>query len=152
MSDVAAHSGPWYRHFWPWFIAILLGTTVVAGLVTVAIAVRGADALVVEMNTNGGVGAWTEIARHDNNQGLSWTEHFISATDLANLGLTPTVTTRLRFTANDGEPQSIVEAGIDGLEIVAVNCDDGGSEEVATRLIRILNRAGPRSPSAPSSR
>jgi len=42
------HGGPWYRHPWPWFIVGLLGSTVVAGLTTVWIAVQGADALVVD--------------------------------------------------------------------------------------------------------
>ena len=42
------HGGPWYHHFWPWFIVVLLGTTVVAGISTVVIAVRGADSLVAD--------------------------------------------------------------------------------------------------------
>jgi hypothetical protein len=29
---------PWYRNFWPWFIVVLLGVSVVGSLVTVAIA------------------------------------------------------------------------------------------------------------------
>jgi hypothetical protein len=42
-----AESGsPWYRHFWPWFIVLLLGTTVVAGIVTVFIAFANQDSLV----------------------------------------------------------------------------------------------------------
>ncbi len=48
MSEDNPYGGPWYVHFWPWFIVILLGTTVVAGLTTVYIAVSGADALVVD--------------------------------------------------------------------------------------------------------
>jgi hypothetical protein len=48
MSVDASHSGPWYRHFWPWFIVVLLGTTVVAGISTVVIAFRGADSLVTD--------------------------------------------------------------------------------------------------------
>lgn len=34
---------PWYRHGWPWFIAALLGVSVVASLATVGIAYRYAD-------------------------------------------------------------------------------------------------------------
>jgi hypothetical protein len=41
-------SGPWYHYFWPWFIVVLLGSTVVAGISTVFIAVRGADPLVAD--------------------------------------------------------------------------------------------------------
>jgi len=47
MTD-ASQAGPWYRHSWPWFIVILLSTTVVSGIATVVIAVRGADPLVTE--------------------------------------------------------------------------------------------------------
>lgn len=41
-------SGPWYHYFWPWFIVVLLGSTVVAGIATAIIAIRGADPLVVD--------------------------------------------------------------------------------------------------------
>ena len=46
MNPETLESGPWYHHFWPWFIVVLLGSTVVAGISTVFIAVRGADPLV----------------------------------------------------------------------------------------------------------
>jgi hypothetical protein len=39
---------PWYKEFWPWFIITLLGTVVTASLITVAIAFRHADDLVVD--------------------------------------------------------------------------------------------------------
>jgi hypothetical protein len=45
-ETTADYSGPWYRHSWPWFIVVLLGSTVVAGISTVFIAVNGADSLV----------------------------------------------------------------------------------------------------------
>jgi hypothetical protein len=48
MNSEARHAGPWYQHFWPWFIVLLLGSTVVAGISTVFIAVRGADSLVAD--------------------------------------------------------------------------------------------------------
>jgi len=48
MTTNVDQSGPWYHYFWPWFIVVLLGTTVLAGIVTVIIAVRGADSLVVD--------------------------------------------------------------------------------------------------------
>ena len=48
MSEPNPYGGPWYVHFWPWFIVALLGTTVVAGLTTVYIAASGADSLVVD--------------------------------------------------------------------------------------------------------
>lgn len=39
---------PWYRQFWPWFLIALPATSVIAGLVTVYIASRGADDLVAD--------------------------------------------------------------------------------------------------------
>ena len=39
---------PWYRQFWPWFIFGLPFTVVIAGLVTVWIAVNNADSVVVD--------------------------------------------------------------------------------------------------------
>lgn len=39
---------PWYRQFWPWFLILLPASVVVAGLVTVFIASKGADDLVVD--------------------------------------------------------------------------------------------------------
>lgn len=41
-------STPWYKEFWPWFIIALLGTVVTASLITVSIAFRHADDLVVD--------------------------------------------------------------------------------------------------------
>jgi len=34
---------PWYHHFWPWFIVILLGVSVIASLYTVSLAYRLGD-------------------------------------------------------------------------------------------------------------
>ncbi len=48
MTEDPRYGGPWYRHPWPWFIVGMLGSTVVAGIATVVIAVRGADSLVVD--------------------------------------------------------------------------------------------------------
>ena len=33
-----AGTGPWYRHFWPWFLVGLLGISVAASLWTVTVA------------------------------------------------------------------------------------------------------------------
>lgn len=38
----------WYQQFWPWFIIALIGSVVVASLITLVIAVRHSDDLVVD--------------------------------------------------------------------------------------------------------
>lgn len=39
---------PWYKQFWPWFIISLPAAAVIAGLITVYIAFKNADSLVVD--------------------------------------------------------------------------------------------------------
>jgi hypothetical protein len=36
-------SAPWYRYFWPWFIIVLLGSSVCTSLYTVYLAVSTAE-------------------------------------------------------------------------------------------------------------
>ena len=83
----------------------------------------GTDRLLVEVNANGGVGAWTEIARHDTNGGLEWRSYEIDRAEIVAAGVTPTATTHIRYTANDGDAQSIVEAGLDAFKVFSVECD-----------------------------
>jgi choice-of-anchor B domain-containing protein len=84
------------------------------------------DVLRVEINSDGGNGAWIQIARHNQNQGRNWTEHVITQGELSDLGVTMTDRMRLRFTANDADQQSIVEAGVDGFRVSALVCEVGG--------------------------
>jgi hypothetical protein len=78
------------------------------------------DRLVVQIN-NGGV-TWTEIARHTTNGGLNWRYYVIDQAALDAAGVTLTATMRLRFTANDADPQSIVEAGLDAFRVDSFQC------------------------------
>lgn len=80
------------------------------------------DLLLVEANNADGVGPWTEVARHETDGGLSWRHHAISQADLDNAGVTLTNEMRFRFSANDADPQSIVEAGLDGFAVVTLDC------------------------------
>jgi hypothetical protein len=84
----------------------------------------GTDRLLVEINNSDGEGEWIEIARHDTSGGLDWRHHDITQADLDAAGVVLTPTMRVRFTANDGDPQSIVEAAIDAFQIVAFACGD----------------------------
>ncbi|MCH7871531.1 MAG: hypothetical protein IID33_07505 [Planctomycetes bacterium] len=81
------------------------------------------DHLLVEINSDGG--AWTQIARHTSDGGLSWRNHTISTADLHAAGVTPTANMRMRFTALDANAQSIVEAGLDAFKIFNVSCQSG---------------------------
>lgn len=83
----------------------------------------GTDRLLVEASSNGTSGPWTTIAVHDTDGGLAWRSHSI---DMGSTGVSLGANMRLRFTANDGDPQSIVEAGLDGLEVSSLVCDGGG--------------------------
>jgi len=38
----------WYKQFWPWFLIFLPGSVVVASIITLVIAAKGADSLVVD--------------------------------------------------------------------------------------------------------
>ncbi|MEM9800246.1 MAG: hypothetical protein AAGA20_07970 [Planctomycetota bacterium] len=80
------------------------------------------DALVVEVSVNGGA-SWTQLRRHDVSTGPSWANVTISSQELAQAGVAPGGTMQVRFTANDGNPQSIVEAGVDGFAVGDVVCD-----------------------------
>ncbi len=48
MKDINDDSQVWYQQFWPWFVFALPATVVVAGIVTVLIAIRHSDNLVVD--------------------------------------------------------------------------------------------------------
>ncbi|MCH7961005.1 MAG: hypothetical protein IIC49_01590 [Planctomycetes bacterium] len=83
----------------------------------------GTDRLLVEINTTGGAGAWTEVARIEESGALNWQTFDIRADDFAARGVTPTAQSKIRFTANDANPQSIVEAGIDAFKVTKTVCD-----------------------------
>lgn len=73
----------------------------------------GSDRLLVEANSNNGNGPWVTIATHTTSDS-NWRQNSITATQLAAAGVAETAQVRFRFTANDANPQSIVEAGVDG--------------------------------------
>jgi len=82
----------------------------------------GADRLLVEASSNGTSGPWIEIARHITNNNLNWTTHSIPQSHLTSVGLVSTANMRLRFTANDGGTQSIVESGVDAFSVRVLDC------------------------------
>ncbi len=84
----------------------------------------GTDKLLVEISSNGLSGPWTQIANHNTDGGLLWRFHEIDAAALSAAGVTMTSDMRVRFTANDGDPQSINESGVDGFTVNLYECDD----------------------------
>ena len=100
----------------------------------------GADALVLEISSNGDAGPWTEVARHDTDGGLLWRSHSVSQADLDSAGIAFTSTMKLRFTMNDANPQSIVEGGIDGLVVNGAVCDvDCPADVIADGVVNVLD-------------
>ena len=83
---------------------------------------NGLDRLLVEISNDGGAGNWVQIAIHTAHGGSSWHHHEISQADLILAGVAFTETMQLRFTANDGSPQSVVEAGIDAVLVSRFYC------------------------------
>jgi len=84
---------------------------------------NGADRLLVEMSSAGLGGPWREVVRHTSNGGLDWRQHTITQADLDAAGINMTSTMAIRYTANDANPASIVEAGVDGVLVEAARCD-----------------------------
>ena len=78
----------------------------------------GTDMMLVEISENGASGPWVEVARHDTDGGLAWRTHLITEDDLANAGVSKTSNMMLQFTVNDANTQSIVEAGLDFVQIL----------------------------------
>ncbi len=78
--------------------------------------VQSSDALTVSISNDDGQN-WTTVETVNTNQ-ASWKRHVFRIADL----LQPTSTMRLRFVAADNNPQSIVEAAIDDLEILSLEC------------------------------
>jgi hypothetical protein len=83
----------------------------------------GNDRLLVEVSNTGG-GDWTVVTQHDTHGGLNWRHHEITEVTLIRAGVPPTADMRIRFTANDADAQSIVEAGIDAFLVTRLDCGD----------------------------
>ncbi|MCA9295091.1 MAG: choice-of-anchor B family protein, partial [Phycisphaerales bacterium] len=82
-----------------------------------------ADFLTVDANDNAGSG-WIEILAINADTTGGWDTITLSDQDLLAFGVSPTTNVQLRFTANDADPQSIVEAGVDHVRVDLVSCDD----------------------------
>ena len=107
------------------------------------------DRLLVEISPNGDAGPWSTIATHTTDGGLEWRHHEITSAELEAV-TELTATMKIRFTANDADAQSIVEAGVDGLRVTSLLCvgpcpaDFNGDGSVgAEDLAQLLGAWGP---------
>jgi choice-of-anchor B domain-containing protein len=106
------------------------------------------DALLVEISPNGDAGPWTVIATHTTSDDTTWQHHEITGSEIEGAGVTPTSTMKARFTASDNDPQSIVEAGIDGFVVSKLLCSvlgdlDGDSTVGINDFLLLLADWGP---------
>jgi hypothetical protein len=76
------------------------------------------DALVVEVSNNNG-GSWVEAERVESREKWTYAEWMV------NDFVTPTTQVRVRFTAHDTDPGSLIEALIDDFEVTAYTCNAG---------------------------
>jgi hypothetical protein len=86
----------------------------------------GTDRLLVEASSSGTGGPFAEIARHDTGGNLTWRSHSLDAADFAAAGVALTSAMVLRYSANDGDPQSINESGLDAFDASSITCGSVG--------------------------
>ena len=85
---------------------------------------NGADGIRVQISSAGDAGPWFTLALHTDDGGLQWRHQQFTRAQLIATGVTlTTTTTTLRFTAADGNPESIVEAGLDAFTITEFLCE-----------------------------
>lgn len=88
------------------------------------------DVFTIEISDDGG-NAWQPLETVGPSDGESGGGWFLASHRIAD-HVSVTNQVRLRFIASDTDPQSVVEAGIDGLQIGAFYCDDVGCAADAT--------------------
>lgn len=106
----------------------------------------GVDRLLVEARSGGG--AWSTLIAHTTSGDLSWRTQEFSYDDLVAAGVTPGPATQVRFTANDSDSQSIVEAGVDGFLVGRSDCGVGQNYCVSGQNGALISADGSASVSA----
>lgn len=76
IDDVSVEVLPWYRQFWPWFLFGLPGTVVVAGIITLLIAIEKADTLVDDDYYRSGLGINQNLLGQNHAQALGLEARF----------------------------------------------------------------------------
>jgi choice-of-anchor B domain-containing protein len=106
------------------------------------------DSLLVEISPNGDAGPWTPLATHNTSGGPTWRLHEITGSEIEDAGVTRTATMKVRFTATDADPQSIVEAGVDAFAVKDTLCSipgdvDGDGTVGINDFLQLLAEWGP---------
>lgn len=70
MQLACEHETAWYRQFWPWFLISLPGTTVVAALFTIGIAIDSNDGLVDDAYYKQGLAIYKDAAQAERAKAL----------------------------------------------------------------------------------
>ena len=83
------------------------------------------DHLLVEMSSTGVGGPWFLVEDITSSGGLSWRTLTIDSAQWSAAGMTASTNSHIRFTVNDADTQSIVEAGIDGVQVRSIVCSYG---------------------------
>jgi len=81
------------------------------------------DTFRVMLSNNNG-GSWTDAMVVGPTSQCGWTEHRLRIAEF----VTPTASVRLRFRASDTQSPSLVEAGVDAVQILSWTCDAGCSQ------------------------
>ncbi|MFK7959633.1 MAG: M12 family metallo-peptidase [Phycisphaerales bacterium] len=110
------------------------------------------DPFRVEYSTNGG-GTWQLLELLSPSSPEAAGGWFRVQFVLADVGIAPSDQFRVRFIAVDLDPGSVVEAGVDGVQIIAATCDgdvtpcpgdfDGSNDVGFTDLLQLLSAFGP---------
>ncbi len=82
----------------------------------------GQDRLVLEVSRSGPSGPWQPLWRTSRDSSGDWREASIPSGVLESLQWPAPLTLHLRFTARDGYPPSVVEAGIDSVRVFGAGC------------------------------
>ena len=119
---------PWYRHGWPWFLMLFPALAVVAGLITLVIAVRTFDGMVVDDYYKEGRAIVRSIERTDHARELGLKASVritderlrleLSATDAASLPETVLLT--IAHPTRDGHDQVLRLSGPGGVFEAAI--------------------------------
>ncbi len=84
---------------------------------------NGGDGIRVQISSAGDAGPWILLALHTDDGGLQWRHQEFTRAQLVATGVTLTSTTTLRFTGADGNPESIVEVGLDAFLVTEYLCE-----------------------------